>query len=231
MPVPPATHLDEIRHQVHELAADLSVFRGLSIRDGAVNVGLRADAESLAAQLHESYGSDVRVTLGRFPYPRDRTPTIEEQRVAERLRNRPADEEVSIPGLEATLELNHRTVVSGRDGTGRVTLRNVGGVKVEFSSEQPLVGGVNAPASGDAVGGYVGAIAGTGRGVLLFPGDEQVIDVIFGTASWDLHRGYALPPGRYVVTARVPVMDSPGTERRRRYLTVDPADLTIVAPT
>ena len=101
---------------------------------------------------------------------------------------------VSVPGLEATLELAERSVVAGQNGTGRVTLRNVGTARVAFSSEQPLVGGVNDPVSGEAVGGYFGAIAGTGRGVQLSPGEEQVIDVIFGTASSDLQRGYVVLP-------------------------------------
>jgi hypothetical protein len=58
MPSPPRTHLEEIRDEVHEVAtADLGVFRGLSIRGVAVDVGLRADAEPLAAQLHERYGA------------------------------------------------------------------------------------------------------------------------------------------------------------------------------
>ena len=98
------------------------------------------------------------MTLGRFPYPRDRTPTIEEQHLAELLRKRPADEEISIPGLEATVELTESAVVAGQDGAGRVMLRNVGRTKVEFSSAQPLVGGVNDPISREAIGGYFGGI-------------------------------------------------------------------------
>jgi hypothetical protein len=125
MPSPPRTHLEEIRDEVHEVAtADVGVFRGLSIQEGAVNVGLRANAEPLAAQLHERYGADVRVTLGRFPYPRDRTPTVEEQRLAELLRIRPADEEISIPGLEATVELNQRAVVAGPRAARRMSPRS-----------------------------------------------------------------------------------------------------------
>jgi hypothetical protein len=50
----PHIHLEEIREEVHEVAiADLGVFRGLGIRGGAVNVGLRADAEPFAARPHD----------------------------------------------------------------------------------------------------------------------------------------------------------------------------------
>jgi hypothetical protein len=226
---PPSAQLRDIRDEVHGLAtANGGVIRGFGISGDAVNVGLRADAESLAAQLHERHGDRVRVTLGVFPYPPDRTPTDMERHVIDVLRNRPVDDEISIRGLEASLELTESTVVAGRDGRGRVTLRNVGRTNVSFSSARPLVGGVRDPASGESIGGHFGGIAGTGQGVHLSPGQEQIIDVIFGTTSWDLQRGYAVPPGRYVVTTRVPINDSPQQPGRRRYLIVAPADLTIV---
>jgi hypothetical protein len=230
MAPPHLTHLEAIRDEVRQLRmADLGVVRQLSILGGAVNIGLRSDGESLAAQLHERFGGDVRVTLGLFPYPRDRTPTSEERHVVEVWRNRPVDEAISIPGLEATLELAENAVVAGQDGAGRVILRNVGRTKVNFSSDRPLIGAVTDPVSGESIGGYFGGIGGTGQGVRLSPGEEQVIDMIFGTASWDLQRGYALPPGRYLVTTGIPVLDSPGTTGpRREYLIVTPADLTII---
>ena len=55
----------------------------------------------------------------------------------------------------------------------------------------------------EIVGGYSGAIAGTGRTIDLAPRESASIRVIFGTASTREDLGYVLPPGRYWLRVRM----------------------------
>ena len=74
---------------------------------------------------------------------------------------------------------------------------------------QPLVGSL-LNASQEAVGGFSGWIAGTGRNVDLAPGESASIGVIFGTASIREELGYALPPGRYWLKVQTSFRPGPG---------------------
>jgi hypothetical protein len=74
---------------------------------------------------------------------------------------------------------------------------------------QPLVGSL-LNSSLETVGGYSGAIAGTGRVIDLAPGDPASIWVIFGTASTREDIGYVLPPGRYWLSVRMRLHHGPG---------------------
>lgn len=73
----------------------------------------------------------------------------------------------------------------------------------------PLVGSL-LNASHEAVGGFTGAIAGTGLTVDLAPGQSASIRVIFGTASTREELGYALPPGTYWLKVQMPFRHGPG---------------------
>ena len=65
-----------------------------------------------------------------------------------------------------------------------------------LSTGQPLVGSL-LNSSHEAVGGYSGAVGGTGRFIDLAPGASASLPVIFGTASTREDLGYVVPPGRY----------------------------------
>jgi hypothetical protein len=232
--LPSRWSLSELQAVIADLSemaqAERGAFRQWGPGWGVVNVTLRADKEVLAARLHERYGDAVSITLGKFPYPVDRPLTwLEVQR-----RGRPKGtppEEVTIPNLEARLELSAPELKAGEDGKGQVVLRNAGDTRIDFLSEQPLVGVVVEPGSNKVVGGYLGAIAGTGLGLKLDPGEEVEIRLIFGSASFRREVGYSLPPGHYQVLTHVPVVTSArdGKPFTRRHTSVPPADLVITS--
>jgi len=62
----------------------------------------------------------------------------------------------------------------------------------------------------EAVGGYSGAVAGTGRVIDLATGESAGIPVIFGTASTREDLGYVLPPGRYWLRVQMRLHHGPG---------------------
>jgi hypothetical protein len=85
----------------------------------------------------------------------------------------------------------------GDDGRGRLVLRNSGSERTgPLHCGQPLVGSL-LNSSLERVGGYSGAIAGTGRTIDLAPGESASIRIIFGTASTRADLGYVVPPGQY----------------------------------
>jgi hypothetical protein len=224
-------YLEEIRAELHRMMADEpgSVQR-LGLDWGTVGVGLGADREPLGQQLHRRYGEALRLTVGMLPFPAGRALTPHEERLQQLLQQpRPIVPEVSIPGLAASLELTTPVVVAGQNGHGLVVLRNAGDTRLVLESEQPLVGRVVDPATGKTVGGFAGAIAGTGLGIRLEPGEECRIGLLFGTGSNRAGLGYVIPPGRYLVQTEVPIYDS-GSEPglRRRVLPVPPAEVAVV---
>jgi hypothetical protein len=164
---------------------------------GVIRVGLHADQENLASELAVGYGSAVELEVGFFCFP-DRRPIHPRSPVG------PALQEQTFEGLEMSVEVHQRTLQVGDDGTGRLVLRNSGSERIgPLVSGQPL-GGPLLDASLEAVGGYVGWIAGTGRIVDLAPGQSASIPVIYGTASTREDLGYALPPGTYWLKIQMP---------------------------
>ena len=132
-------------------------------------------------------------------------------------------------GLGARLELSADHVVAGRNGHGRVILTNVGATPLDLRTGQPIVAVVLARSTGEVVGGYTGAVAGTGLGLHLVPGEHATVRVIFGTASFKADLGFALPAGDYLVRAEVPVRVFPlPPDGVRRVLPVPPANLTVL---
>jgi hypothetical protein len=155
-----------------------------------VSVGLRADQEHVASELASRYGSAVELRVGFFPFP-------------DRRRSRPwppagpAPEEQAFEGLEMSVEVDERVLEAGDDGHGRLVVRNSSQERIgPLDTGQPLVGSL-LNASLETVGGYSGAVAGTGRFIDLAPGASASLPVIFGTASTREDLGYVVPPGRY----------------------------------
>jgi hypothetical protein len=168
-----------------------------------IHVALRADQEDVAGEVAARYGSAVELRVGAFSFP-DRRPG--------RLGppGRPAPEEQAFEGLEVSVEVDQRVLEVGDDGHGRLVLRNNGPDRIgPLRAGQPLVGSL-LNASHEAVGGFTGAIAGTGLTIDLTPGQSASIGVIFGTASTREELGYTLPPGTYWLKVQLPFQQEPG---------------------
>jgi len=230
-----ASYLEEIAAEIHDLAlaSERGVIKQVGVGWGTVDIGLGADQEALAAQLDGRYGGAVGLTVGQFPYPPGRPPTLPEQ-ISAKYSSAPdratpsRPQALPVPGLETQLELTPPEVRSGREGHGHVVVRNVGSRRVEIQTDQHLVGAVIDPVSGDTVGGGRMFVAGTGLLLALEPGEEATIHVVYSTASGRRELGYALPPGHYIVRTEVPIhADGPEPNGPARVLSVTPAELLI----
>jgi hypothetical protein len=168
-----------------------------------ISVGLRADQEHVASELASRYGSAVELRVGFFAFP-------ERRRRRPRPPAGPALEEQAFEGLEMSVEVDQKVLQAGDDGHGRLVLLNSSPERIgPLDCGQPLVGYL-LNASLERVGGYSGAIAGTGRTIDLAPGGSADIRVIFGTASTREDLGYVLPPGQYWLRVQMRLHHGPG---------------------
>ena len=168
------------------------ILASVGIGKAVISVGLRADQEHVASELASRYGSAVELRVGFFDFP-------ERRRSRPRPPATPAPEpgEQALEGLEMSVEVDQRVLEAGDDGHGRLVLRNSSPERIgPLGTGQPLVGSL-LNSSLEAVGGYSGAVAGTGRFIDLAPGASASLPVIFGTASTREDLGYVVPPGRY----------------------------------
>ncbi|MGH3212792.1 MAG: hypothetical protein ACRDNO_34030 [Trebonia sp.] len=191
-----------------------SIWQGKAV----IHVDLRADQETLAGELAARYGSAVELRVGAFGFPgrrsgRPRPPAG------------PEPQEQAFDGLEMYVEVDQAVLEAGDDGHGRLVLRNNGPDRIgPLSCGQPLVGSL-LNASREAVGGFSGAIGGTGLRVDLAPGRSASIWVIFGTASTREELGYVLPPGSYLLKVQ---MLWPGPGEPAHALTAPLTQITVV---
>jgi hypothetical protein len=168
----------EIERTLQQQAAETGrpILTSIGQGKAVIHVALRADQENVARELAARYGSAVELRVGAFSFPGRR-------RSRPRPPGRPAPEEQAFEGLEMSLEVDQRVLEVGDDGHGRLVLRNNGQERIgPLGSGQPLAGSL-LNASREAVGGYSGAIAGTGLTIDLAPGQSFSIRVIYGTAS------------------------------------------------
>ncbi len=214
----------EIERTLQQRAAETGrpVFTSIGQGKAVIHLDLRADQENVASEFAARYGSAVELRVGFFGFPGRRParprppggPTAAEP------------EEKAFDGLKMSVEVDQTVLEVGDDGHGRLVLRNHGRERiVPQGLGQPLVGSL-LNASHEAVGGFCGAIGGTGLAVDLAPGGSASIGVIFGTASIREELGYTLPPGRYWL--KVQISFRHGTGERRYALTAPLTQITIV---
>jgi hypothetical protein len=196
-----------------------------SIGEGkaVISVRLRADQEHVASELASRYGSAVRLQVGYFAFPERRRPNPCPP-------PGPALEAQAVAGLEMSVEVDQEVLQAGDDGRGRLVLRNGSPERIgPLYCGQPLLGSLLS-SSLETVGGYSGAVAGTGRVIDLAPGDSASIQFIFGTASTREDLGYVLPPGRYWLRLQLPLPHDSGTPLTTtlavplRQITISPRD-------
>jgi hypothetical protein len=195
-----ASELEEIRAEVERVAKSRTRQPLMAIGSGfgVVSVRLRPDEEALAAELHGRFGNALELTVGALPYPRARK---------ERHRPPPPAQPTRrvISGLVSRIELDPPEVAAGNTASGRVVLGNTGSEEISLQTGQPLVASLVDPETGEVVGGYVSAVAGTGLSFRISPGAEARVPLLVGTASYRTELGNALPPGRYIVRTQIPL--------------------------
>ena len=216
----PRTERDigRIQEDIASLAGPMLVGAGAGA--GTIDVTLRADGESIAKQIHDTYGDLVTITVGMQPYPVGRAPAPDCSTLPGLI--------VSGPPFRATLRLENASVRSGQDFTGTATVTNTGDAAAEFESGEPMTAVIYRPGTDQVVGSFVGGIGGVGLGKTLAPGETIDVEVVGGTASCLRRLGYALPPGKYDVRAAIDQYERPaGGNTITRYLLTAPATLTV----
>jgi hypothetical protein len=203
------TELRRVREEIERTLRQRQTQTGrrilTSIGNGkaVICVALRADQGHVASELASRYGSAVELRVGYFAFPDPR-------RSHQRPPAGPALEEQAFEGLEMSVEVNQKVLETGDDGHGRLVLRNTSPERIgPLNSGQPLVGSL-LNSSLETVGGYSGAVAGTGLTIDLAPGGSASIPVIFGTASTREDLGYVAPPGRYWLKVQMGLHHGPG---------------------
>ncbi len=177
--------LEQVRAEI--TAGGLDDVKQVGIGDGAVDVGLAARAEVLAAEWHLRYGSALRIHVGNLPYPPTAArPPVDIPRST-----------TTLQGVELRVVFDPPEVASGEHIHGQLVLCNRSDKPAPIQSGQPLVGMVVRPATDEVLGCFSGAIAGTGWSAILAAGDQASLRVIVGTASCRVEHGYVLPPGEY----------------------------------
>jgi hypothetical protein len=163
-----------------------------------VSVDMRADGEALAAELWARYGDAVGLRVGTAPYPPPDPPTVATACDIGEIVEWPA-------GVAATLEVDDDVIASGKDTGGRATIVNDSAERFTADLGETEVGYVFEEGGTTPVGVYTRGMAGpVGVGADLAPGEQISVNVVVGTASCDISRGYALPPGTYDVRAVFP---------------------------
>jgi hypothetical protein len=188
---------ERIRDEIMPLMTPSGPIEELGIGRDHVFVGLRADAEDLAAELRGRYGDAVRLRVGIAPYPPSESPTAAAACDLGEIAEWP-------PGVSASVELADGVIASGLHTEGTVTIVNESAERFTAELGEPETGWVFEQGGTTPIGAFTGAVGGHGRRVDLAPGEHATLDMVVGTASCDPSRGYALAPGTYDVRVVLP---------------------------
>lgn len=188
---------EELRADLHELVArDPCPLQGYPDPRGddqqlPATIELKPWAVEVATALHERFGDKVILRVGALPFPggSDDAASIRESSSDPVLE--PADIEVVA---------SEPLVVRAGDLL-RVPLQvtNHRSTSISISTNGSVFGRVLDPATGEVVGGYVGAVGAMLRVFTFEPGATATLPLIVGTASYKRALGFAVPPGEWVV--------------------------------
>jgi hypothetical protein len=156
------------------------------------DIHLAAWATDAAQELHEQFGSTVRLTVGALRYP-DRVlagrgapaagPPLPEAE--------PGQLRVALHG-----PLSVRSGYAARHG---LLAENRTSRPAEFQGGFELIADVVDPATGAVAGGYSGAVLAVAVTHRVAPGSTETIPLLIGTDSFVPDLGYAIPPGEWGV--------------------------------
>ncbi|HEV3188762.1 MAG TPA: hypothetical protein VGZ04_12055 [Acidimicrobiales bacterium] len=190
-------------------ASDPGTFLSMGIARGTVTIQVRADQEHLAAALIEQYGDALSMKVGAFDYP------IASDRIQDETSNRDTRRSQIPPISKEQLNvilIGELTVISGRNQNGVLEFTNNGPTEVVLDTNGVVTAQVVEPATGDVVGGFVGAQTAQLIQYVLPSMTPVRVPFVVGTASVKRELGYAVPPGNWMVDAIVTLHD--GGERR-----------------
>jgi hypothetical protein len=183
-------------------------------------IELAAWAVESAAELHRQFGDDVELTVGQLPYPPGRPSS------RPRSPRSPSDPPPLLDPGEVTVTLDGPAVVrSGHELRHGLLLLNHAGAELEVATNGGLTAGVLDPATGERVGGFAGWQTAP---LIIFraaPGETVRIPLLVGTTSSVPQLGYAIPPGDWLLEARVTLGPHPRESPVRR---TPPLPLTII---
>jgi hypothetical protein len=162
-----------------------------------VSVRLAGSAVELATLLHDRFADAVEIDIAGFSFPLD-------PRAPRRPLRGGVIATADIPGVQVSVDLETDHVTSGGLFRGLVSLHNISSQRLILSTDSSL-SGVLLDSEGQALAMYLGATAGTGRGITLSPGDRTSIPFHAGMDSLDPSIGTVLPPGDYDLIVPVPV--------------------------
>ena len=215
----PRARLEEIREEVDKLAmaSEGGVLNQWGVSNGKVNVRLRADSAHVAQQLCERYGEAVDLTVGSLPYPDPYATHETRHGVARRVQSKstlPDELQVAVDdGLEVT---------SGGNLHSKLYLHNRGQEEVVVNTNGVVTARVVDPDTHDMVGGYSGAQTMPLVRFRAPAGESVEIPLLIGTASNVPRLGYAVPPGRWAITATLSLEDRGNFETPLLPITVVP---------
>jgi hypothetical protein len=167
--------------------------------DAPFQIGLRAWAVDVAAELHQRFGDDVALMVGFLSYPERRVASPSLMALTERQDADPDEVQVS---LDSPL-----VIPSGHDRRRPLRIRNVGSGELTLRTNGNLTGVIVDTQRRRIAGGFCGAQALSLVRFAIAPSEAISISLLVGTASVDPELGYAIPPGRWAACAPLDLED------------------------
>jgi hypothetical protein len=174
------------------------------------DIQLAATAETLAEDLHRRFGDDLKLIVGRLPYPPGRQSEP------------PARPPHPVPELldpqQITVELDGpATVRSGHTAHHGLLVRNLTGDDLQIAATNgQLTASVVELSTGEIVGGFAGAQALLLMRYRVAAGTVERIPLLIGTASVVPRLGYTVPPGPWGIQAVLDIGQDPRQALPRR---------------
>ena len=155
-------------------------------------------ASEIAEDLHQRFGDDVKLVVGLGPYPE---PQVRRQV------NVPED----IPDMDPTLMsvdlVSPITVASSSTVRGELRVENMSAESIVILTNGGVTAQVIDPRTGVVVGGFVGWQTMPGVYFRAAAGENVVVPVLVGTASFVPELGEAVPPGEWAIQATLVIAD------------------------
>ena len=191
------THLEGIRAEVRQLATttEQGSIKSFGIVKGHVKISLRADRQTLAQDLLDSYGDAVQLTVGFLGYP---DPNWFDPDVPARSRVAPRRSRLLPDEIHVSID-EGLTVKTGERLRSVVHIHNRGFEEIVVLTNGAVTAYIVDPQSEVVVGAFEFAQTMPGIEFRIPPGGEIDVPLLVGTASSDPLLGYATPPGRWAI--------------------------------